>query len=117
MSCPSPLVLVDGSSYLFRAYHALPPLTTSKGQATGAIKGVINMIRALIKQYPQSCIAVVFDAKGKTFRDDIYPEYKANRPPMPDDLRTQIEPIHNIVRAMGLPLLRGRLPGAALRRR
>lgn len=105
MSCPAPLVLVDGSSYLFRAYHALPPLTTSKGQATGAIKGVINMIRSLMKQYPQSCIAVVFDAKGKTFRDDIYPEYKAHRPPMPDDLRTQIEPIHNIVRAMGLPLL------------
>ncbi|HTR01197.1 MAG TPA: DNA polymerase I [Candidatus Acidoferrum sp.] len=101
----APLVLVDGSSYLFRAYHALPPLNNTKGQATGAIKGVINMIRSLVKQYPHSRIAVVFDAKGKTFRDDIYPEYKAHRPPMPDDLRTQIEPIHHIIRAMGLPLL------------
>jgi DNA polymerase-1 len=101
----TPLVLVDGSSYLFRAYHALPPLTTSQGQATGAIKGVINMVRSLLKQYPDSNIAVVFDAKGKTFRDDIYPQYKAHRPPMPDDLRSQIEPIHAIIRAMGLPLL------------
>ncbi len=101
----TPLILVDGSSYLFRAFHALPPLTTTRGQQTGAVKGVINMIRALVKQYPQSCIAVVFDAKGKTFRDDIYPEYKAHRPPMPDELRTQIEPIHALIRAMGLPLL------------
>ncbi|GAB5412542.1 MAG: DNA polymerase I [Congregibacter sp.] len=100
-----PLVLVDGSSYLYRAYHALPPLTNSKGSATGAVKGVINMLRRLQKDYPESTIAVVFDAKGKTFRDDIYPEYKANRPPMPDDLREQIEPIHGIVKAMGLPLL------------
>ena len=106
MSCPSPLVLVDGSSYLFRAYHALPPLTTSKGQATGAIKGVINMIRALMKQYPQSCIAVVFDAKGKTFRDDIFPEYKAHRPPMPDELRAQVGPLLEAIEAMGIPLLR-----------
>jgi len=105
MTSVAPLVLVDGSSYLFRAYHALPPLTTSKGQATGAIKGVINMIKSLLKQYPESRIAVVFDAKGKTFRDDIYPEYKAHRPPMPDDLRSQIEPILAIIRAMGLPLL------------
>jgi DNA polymerase-1 len=105
MSDKTPLVLVDGSSYLFRAYHALPPLTTSQGQATGAVKGVINMIRLLIKQYPASTIAVVFDAKGKTFRNDMYAEYKANRPPMPDDLRSQIEPIHAIIRAMGLPLL------------
>ncbi len=105
MSEVAPLVLVDGSSYLFRAYHALPPLNNSKGQATGAIKGVINMIRSLVKQNPHSRIAVIFDAKGKTFRDDIYPEYKANRPPMPDDLRTQIEPILQIVKAMGLPLL------------
>ncbi|MES2605287.1 MAG: DNA polymerase I, partial [Pseudomonadota bacterium] len=104
MSEQAPLVLVDGSSYLFRAYHALPPLNNSKGQATGAIKGVINMMRSLLKQ-PHCCIAVVFDAKGKTFRDDIYPEYKANRPPMPDDLRSQIEPIHQIIKAMGLPLL------------
>jgi len=105
MSDVAPLVLVDGSSYLFRAYHALPPLNNTKGQATGAIKGVINMIRSLIKQYPNSTIAVVFDAKGKTYRDDIYPEYKSHRPPMPDDLRSQIEPIHSIIRAMGLPLL------------
>jgi DNA polymerase-1 len=101
----APLVLVDGSSYLFRAFHALPPLTTTRGQQTGAVKGVINMVRALIKQYPQSCIAVVFDAKGKTFRDDIYPEYKAHRPPMPGELSSQIEPIHALIRAMGLPLL------------
>ncbi|HEY7773765.1 MAG TPA: DNA polymerase I [Marinagarivorans sp.] len=101
----APLVLVDGSSYLFRAYHALPPLNNSKGQPTGAIKGVINMIRRLHKDYPQSTVVVVFDAKGKTFRDAIYAEYKANRPPMPDDLRSQIEPIHSIIRAMGLPLI------------
>ncbi|MEY4640719.1 MAG: hypothetical protein RLZZ227_713 [Pseudomonadota bacterium] len=100
-----PLVLVDGSSYLFRAFHALPPLTTTRGQQTGAVKGVINMIRALIKEYSDSCIAVVFDAKGKTFRDDIYPEYKANRPPMPTELSSQIEPILALIRAMGLPLL------------
>ncbi len=99
-----PLILIDGSSYLFRAYHALPPLTTSSGQATGAVKGVINMVRSLIKEYPDSPIAVIFDAKGKTFRSDIYKEYKAHRPPMPDDLRSQIEPIHEIIRAMGLPL-------------
>ena len=101
----TPLVLVDGSSYLYRAYHALPPLTTSTGRATGAVKGVISMLRRLQKDYPDSPIAVVFDAKGKTFRDDMYPDYKANRPPMPDDLREQVEPIHAIVRAMGLPLL------------
>ena len=99
------MILIDGSSYLFRAFHALPPLVTSKGQATGAIKGVINMIRSLAKNYPGSQLIVVFDAKGKTFRNDIYPEYKAHRPPMPDDLRTQIQPIHDIIRAMGLPLL------------
>jgi DNA polymerase-1 len=100
-----PIVLVDGSSYLYRAFHALPPLNNSKGQPTGAVKGVINMLRSLVKAYPDSCIAVVFDAKGKTFRDDIYPEYKANRPPMPDDLRPQVEPIHQIIQAMGLPLI------------
>ena len=99
------VVLVDGSSYLFRAYHALPPLLSSKGQATGAIKGVISMIRKLIAEYPDSHIAVVFDAKGKTFRNEIYEDYKANRPPMPDELRSQIAPIHNIVRLMGLPIL------------
>ncbi len=101
----SPLVLVDGSSYLFRAFHALPPLVNSKGQPTGAIKGVINMIRRLIKDYPTSQIVVIFDAKGPTFRNEMYSEYKAHRPPMPDDLRSQIEPIHEIIKAMGLPLL------------
>jgi len=105
MASASPLILIDGSSYLFRAYHALPPLLNSKGQATGAIKGVISMIRSLKKEYPLSPVAVVFDAKGDTFRNEIYKEYKAHRPPMPDDLRSQIEPIHKIIRAMGLPLL------------
>ncbi len=105
MTESSPFVLVDGSSYLYRAYHAMPELTNSKGQSTGTIYGVVNMLRKLLRDYQPSHIAVVFDAKGKTFRDDIFPEYKANRPPMPDDLREQIEPIHAIVRAMGLPLL------------
>ena len=105
MDTKTPLILVDGSSYLYRAYHALPPLTNSKGVPTGAVKGVINMMRRLQKDYPQSTVVVVFDAKGKTFRDDIYSDYKAHRPPMPDDLRVQIEPIHNIIRAMGLPML------------
>ncbi|MBT5483990.1 MAG: DNA polymerase I [Gammaproteobacteria bacterium] len=105
MAKNDPLILVDGSSYLFRAFHALPPLMTSKGQPTGAVKGVINMIRSLINSYPESYVAVVFDAKGKTFRNDMYSEYKANRPPMPDDLRSQIEPIHQIIKAMGLPLI------------
>ncbi|MBL6689815.1 MAG: DNA polymerase I [Pseudomonadales bacterium] len=99
------LVLIDGSSYLFRAYHALPQLVSSKGQPTGAIKGVVSMIRKLMADYPDSHIAVVFDAKGKTFRNEIYREYKANRPPMPDELRSQIAPIHDIIRKMGLPLL------------
>jgi DNA polymerase I len=101
----SPLVLVDGSSYLYRAFHALPPLVNSVGRPTGAVKGVISMLRRLQKDYPASCLVVVFDAKGKTFRDDLYAEYKSHRPPMPDDLRVQIEPIHRLVRAMGLPLL------------
>jgi DNA polymerase-1 len=105
MTEKTPLILVDGSSYLYRAFHALPPLTNSKGLPTGAVKGVINMMRRLQKDYPESTLVVVFDAKGKTFRDDMYSEYKANRPPMPDDLRLQIEPIHNIIRAMGLPML------------
>ncbi|WP_417596184.1 DNA polymerase I [Oceanospirillum sp.] len=100
-----PLVLVDGSSYLYRAFHALPPLMTSKGQPSGAIKGVINMLKSLLKQYPQAPVVVVFDAKGKTFRDDMYAEYKAQRPPMPDELRSQIEPLHKAIRAMGMPLL------------
>ncbi|MBT3133842.1 DNA polymerase I [Alteromonas sp. ALT199] len=100
-----PFILVDGSSYLFRAFHGLPPLTNSKGQDTGAIYGVVNMLKSLIKQYNPTHMAVIFDAKGKTFRDDIYKEYKANRPPMPDELRSQIEPLHAIIRAMGLPVI------------
>ena len=100
----APLVLVDGSSYLYRAYHALPPLSNRNDHPTGAMKGVTSMLIRLKKDYPSPCcIAVVFDAKGKTFRDEIYPEYKANRPPMPEDLRQQIEPIHKIVAAMGFP--------------
>ena len=99
------LILVDGSSYLFRAFHALPPLINGKRMPTGAVKGVINMIRALIKSHDHGNIAIVFDAKGKTFRNDVYKEYKAHRPPMPDDLRSQIQPIHDVIRAMGLPLL------------
>ena len=100
-----PLLLVDGSSYLFRAFHALPDLQTSDGFHTGAVRGVISMLRKLAKDYQGSPIAVVFDAKGKTFRNDLYAEYKAHRPPMPDELREQIQPIHDIIRAMGLPLL------------
>ena len=99
------VILVDGSSYLFRAFHALPPLMTSSGQPTGAIKGVLSMIRRLQSDFQESNIVVVFDAKGKTFRNDLYPEYKANRPPMPDELRSQIEPIHRIIEQMGLPLV------------
>ncbi|WP_252091260.1 DNA polymerase I [Pseudomonas sp. MWU13-3659] len=101
----APLVLVDGSSYLYRAFHALPPLTTSKGLPTGAVKGVLNMLKSLRKQYPDSLFAVVFDAKGGTFRDAMFAEYKANRPSMPDDLRVQVEPLHASVRALGYPLL------------
>lgn len=101
----TPFILVDGSSYLYRAFHALPPLTTRSGQPTGAVKGVVNMLQKLIKTYGPTHIAVVFDAPGGTFRDDIYPEYKANRPPMPDDLRTQIDPLYAVIRAMGLPML------------
>ncbi|GGY83844.1 DNA polymerase I [Marinobacter zhanjiangensis] len=100
-----PVVLVDGSSYLFRAFHALPPLTTSKGHPTGAIKGVTSMLRRLEQDFPGSKVVVVFDAKGKTFRHELYEQYKANRPPMPEELGVQIAPIHDIVRAMGLPLL------------
>ncbi|WP_077531724.1 DNA polymerase I [Vreelandella utahensis] len=105
LSKDRPVVLVDGSSYLFRAFHALPPLTTSKGQPTGAVKGVISMIRRLQQDYPGSPIAIVFDPKGKTFRHELYEDYKANRPEMPEDLAGQIRPIHDIIRAMGLPLL------------
>ncbi|MGI2098314.1 DNA polymerase I [Shewanella glacialipiscicola] len=101
----NPLVLVDGSSYLYRAYYAPPHLTNSKGEATGAVYGVVNMLRSLLTRYQPSHIAVIFDAKGKTFRNDMYSEYKAQRPPMPDDLRSQIEPLHRIIRALGLPLI------------
>ena len=101
----APLILVDGSSYVYRAYHALPMLTTSSGHNTGAVRGVISMLRRLQADYPDSPVAVVFDAKGKTFRDAIYAQYKAHRPPMPDELREQIEPIHAIVKAMGLPFI------------
>src|SRR5579871_2859203 len=100
-----PLILVDGSSYLYRAYHALPPLTNSKGQPTGAVYGVAHMLRKLVHEHHHDYIAVVFDAPGKTFRDEMYPAYKAHRPPMPDDLRTQIAPLHEIVKALGVPLL------------
>ena len=100
-----PLVLIDGSSYLFRAYHALPKLMSTKGANTGAIKGVVSMVRKLMADYPQSHIAVVFDAKGKSFRNDLYPAYKENRAAMPDDLREQVLPIQDIIRKMGLPLL------------
>ncbi|WP_193158511.1 DNA polymerase I [Serratia marcescens] len=101
----NPLILVDGSSYLYRAYHAFPPLTNSAGEPTGAMYGVLNMLRSLLLQYQPSHVAVVFDAKGKTFRDELFAEYKSHRPPMPDDLRAQIEPLHSMVKAMGLPLL------------
>ncbi|HDK38200.1 MAG TPA: DNA polymerase I, partial [Thiolapillus brandeum] len=99
------LILVDGSSYLFRAYHALPPLTNSRGEPTGAIVGVVNMLRKLINDYQPQYMAVVFDAPGKTFRNDLYPDYKAHRPPAPEDLKAQIDQLHDIVEAMGLPLL------------
>ena len=100
-----PLILVDGSSYLYRAFHALPPLTNARGEPTGAVYGVVNMLRKLLDDYQPEHVAVVFDARGKTFRDDLYAEYKANRPPMPDELSAQVEPLLAIVRAMGLPLL------------
>ncbi|MBK1701948.1 DNA polymerase I [Thiococcus pfennigii] len=105
MTKPYSLILVDGSSYLFRAYHALPKLTNSRGEPTGALVGVLNMLRKLIDAHRAERIAVIFDAPGKTFRDDLYPAYKANRPPLPEDLRAQIEPLHAVVRAMGLPLV------------
>ncbi len=101
----NPLILVDGSSYLYRAYHAFPPLTNSAGEPTGAMYGVLNMLKSLLNQYNPSHVAVVFDAKGKTFRDELFEHYKSHRPPMPDDLRAQIEPLHEMVKAMGLPLL------------
>lgn len=100
-----PLILVDGSSYLYRAFHAMPPLTSPSGDPTGAVYGVVNMIKKLLQEYKPKQMAVVFDAKGKTFRDDMYEEYKANRPSMPDDLRPQVEPIHQIIAAMGIPVV------------
>jgi DNA polymerase-1 len=105
MTKKKPFILVDGSSYLFRAYHALPPLTNSQGDPTGAVVGVINMLRKLLEEYEPEHVAVVFDAPGGSFRNEIYDQYKANRPPMDDELRVQIEPLHEIIRAMGLPLL------------
>ena len=102
---PKRLILVDGSSFLFRAYHAIPPLTNPQGEPTNAIYGVSNMLRKLIADYQSEYITVVFDAPGKTFRNDLYDQYKAHRPPMPDDLRVQIEPLHQLIRAMGLPLI------------
>ncbi|MEY2722078.1 MAG: hypothetical protein RL597_1523, partial [Pseudomonadota bacterium] len=103
---PPDLVLVDGSSYLYRAFHALPPLTNSKGEPTGAVLGVVNMLLKLMRETAPARMAVVFDAPGKTFRDELFAEYKSHRPPMPDDLRAQVEPLLEIVRALGLPLLR-----------
>jgi DNA polymerase-1 len=99
------LLLVDGSSYLYRAFHALPDLRNAQGEPTGAIYGVLNMLRRLAADYKPDYLACVFDAKGKTFRDDWYAEYKANRPPMPDELVRQIEPLHEAVAALGWPLL------------
>src|SRR3954463_8782937 len=106
MSTRPDLVLVDGSSYLYRAFHALPPFTNSRGEPTGAVFGVLNMLNKFLRDYEPERIAVVFDAPGKTFRDDLFAEYKAHRPPMPDDLRAQIEPLLDAVKGMGLPILR-----------
>ncbi|SVC63145.1 uncharacterized protein METZ01_LOCUS315999, partial [marine metagenome] len=100
-----PIILVDGSWYLYRAYHALPPLMTSNKQPTGAIRGVVSMIKKIIQDHPNSPLAVVFDSKGKTFRHEMYKEYKANRPPMPEDLIEQIEPIYKIIKALGITLI------------
>ncbi|WP_414683299.1 5'-3' exonuclease, partial [Methylophaga sp. UBA3996] len=107
MSQSAPFVLVDGSSYLYRAFHAMfkADLRNSAGEPTGAVRGVTAMLRRLLADYPNSPIAVIFDAKGKTFRDELFAEYKAQRPPMPDDLRSQVQPVHDIIKAMGLPLL------------
>ena len=100
-----PIILIDGSSYLYRAYHALPPLESSKGQPTGAIRGVVSMIKRILEDHPESPVAAVFDAKGKTFRNDMYKDYKANRPPMPEDLVAQIEPLHEIIKLLGIKLI------------
>ena len=106
MSVPPDLILVDGFSYLYRAFHALPPLANSRGEPTGAVHGVLNMLHKLLRDFPGTRLAVVFDAPGRTFRDELFAEYKAHRPPMPDELRAQIEPLLQAVAAMGLPLLR-----------
>ena len=103
------ILLIDGSNFLFRAYHALPPLTTTDGRPTGAIRGFLAMLKTLRKEVPTEYVACVFDAKGKTFRNDIYEEYKANRPPMPEDLRVQIQTLFEIIHASGIPLLQ--VPG------
>src|ERR1700738_1472708 len=103
---PRKLLLVDGSSYLYRAFHALPPLTNSKGAPTGAVLGVLNMLNKLMKDEAPERVAVVFDAPGRTFRDDLFDQYKAHRAPMPDALRSQVQPLLDAVTAMGLPLLR-----------
>ena len=105
MSKPD-LVLVDGSSYLYRAFHALPPFTNAAGEPTGAVLGVVNMLLKFLREHEPATMVVVFDAPGKTFRDELFAEYKAHRPPMPDDLRVQVEPLLDTVRALGLPLLR-----------
>ena len=99
-----PVILIDGSSYVYRAYHALPPLTTSTGQPTGAVRGVTTMVMRILEDHPNSPIGMIFDAKGDTFRHEMYEEYKANRPPMPDDLRPQIQPIYDIVEALGIKI-------------
>ena len=99
------LLLVDGSSYLYRAFHAMPALTNSKGAPTGAVYGIVNMLRRVLAERDPDFVAVVFDAKGRTFRDDLYAEYKATRPPMPDELRVQLQPIRDVVEALGIPLL------------
>lgn len=104
-SAQKSLILVDGSSYLYRAFFAMPPLTTAQDQPTGAVYGVVNMLRRLLKDYEPELMAVVFDAKGKTFRDELFEEYKSHRPPMPDEMRSQIEPLHQTVQAMGMPML------------
>ena len=99
------IVLVDGSSYLYRAFHAMPNLMNSKGESTGAVYGIVNMLRRLIKEYGAANFSVVFDAPGPTFRDALYPDYKSNRPPMPQNLRDQITAVHEVIAALGLPLL------------
>jgi hypothetical protein len=107
LSTPAPLILVDGSSYLYRAFHALPPLANSRGEPTGAVYGVLNMLQRFAREQADARVVVVFDAPGRTFRDDLFAAYKAHRPPMPDDLRAQVQPLLDAVQALGLPLLLG----------